>query len=371
MSQDLHDQLIRLANHFGADEQYARAGGGNASVKHDGVLYIKPSGTTLAHLTDDDLVPLRIETLLEALHSDEPVDGDPVMAAAQAARIGDPGGRRPSVEILFHALIPDALVLHLHPLVANAVTCNERGRELTDELLGDHAVWVDYIDPGVPLARGIAAARQDYEARTGQPAPAITMLGNHGIIVSGNSYDAVAERTEWLTARIREVIEATAPVVPVTRQGDGFETLAKLFAQGVGAEAVAWSDDEFIAATTDTDSGPVSRGPLIPDQIVYAGSFPVLLEADAHEDRVREAIEAFRTEHGRSPVVAIVPRRAAFAAGASDKAAENALATYRDALQVARDADRIGKVRVMDERERHFIENWEAEAYRQSVAASS
>ncbi len=374
MSGDLCAQLIQLAHQFGADPEYVRAGGGNASIKEDDLLRIKASGTTLAGLQAEDLVPLRIAPLLEALTTDDAVEGDPVIAAAERARVGDAGGRRPSVEILFHALIPDPLVLHLHPLVANAVTCNEDGRELTAQLLGDDAVWVDYIDPGVPLARGIAAARAEYENRTGHPAPAITMLGNHGIIVSGGSHAQVAERTTWLTSRIRDAVGATALSEGPGADGPGAETLSALaesFRHSTGSRHVVQDADEFIASTTDATAGPVSRGPMIPDQIVYAGSLPVLLGADDDADAVAGAVAAFRATHGRSPVVAVVPRTAAFAVGDSGRAARNALDTYRDALRVAHDADRLGRVRVMDERERLFIENWEAEAYRRSVSASS
>ena len=41
-----------------------------------------PSGVPLATLTAGDLVGLRLDVLLEALRSDEPVAVDPVMAAA-------------------------------------------------------------------------------------------------------------------------------------------------------------------------------------------------------------------------------------------------------------------------------------------------
>lgn len=368
MTTDPRDELIQLANHFGADEAYARAGGGNASAKVDGVLYIKPSGTTLATLQRDDLVPLRIDVLLEALASDEPVDGDPVMAAAEAARVGEPGGRRPSVEILFHALIPDPLVLHLHPLVANALTCNVRGEALARELLGDAAVWVDYIDPGVPLARGVAAAREAFEARTGRPAPAITLLGNHGIIVAGSSRDEVAERIEWLSATVQAAIDATPE--PVESDEDVHAApLAESFRIARDADAVAWRAEGVVRSSTGTDAGPVGGGPLIPDQIVYAGSLPVILDLADDEETVGEKVAAFEARHGRPPVTAVVPNRVAISVGGSDKLATNALATYLDAVAVARDAERLGGVRVMDERERHFIENWEAEAYRQSVAA--
>lgn len=364
----LHEQLIRLSNDYGAQTAYARAGGGNASVKHDGELWIKPSGTTLEHLRDEDLVGLRIDVLLDALASDGPDDGDPVMAAARAARIGDPDGRRPSVEILFHALMPEALVLHLHPLVANAVTCNEKGPQLASRLLGDEVVWVDYIDPGVPLARGIDAARKAYEDRTGRAAPGIVLLGNHGIIVAGNSYDEVAERTDWLTRTIQEAIDgARADPIPAGELSVDADAIAEAFRAAVGAASVATASDVFVRSTSGLGSGPVSRGPLIPDQIVYAGSFPARLPDDPA--RVAQTVAQFESEQGRLPVAAVVAGQAAYAVGQTPKAAQNALDTFLDALRVSRDADRLGDVRVMDERERHFIENWEAEAYRQSVAA--
>jgi rhamnose utilization protein RhaD (predicted bifunctional aldolase and dehydrogenase) len=122
ISAPLTSQLIEVANRFGADTEYSRAGGGNASVKVDGVLHIKPSGVPLATLKAEDLVPLSIGVLLKFLNDDEPVDGDPVVAAAKAARVGADDGRRPSVELLFHALIEDALVFHSHPLTATALT---------------------------------------------------------------------------------------------------------------------------------------------------------------------------------------------------------------------------------------------------------
>ncbi|MDC4233426.1 class II aldolase/adducin family protein [Actinomyces sp. B33] len=368
---DLTSQLIALANDIGGDTEFSRAGGGNASVKTDGVLHIKPSGVPLATLAAEDLVPLRIDVLLDALHSDEEVDGDPVRAAARRAQIGDAGGRRPSVEILFHALIPDPLVLHLHPLTANALTCNEDGPALAREILGDEAVWVDYIDPGVPLARGVEAARDAHAERTGRPAPGIVLLGNHGIIVSGATYDEVAERTRFLTDRIRAAIDAApapAPEAADDLPADRRDALVEAFRTALGSEATASSCEGHARTSSSAQAGPVSRGPLIPDQIVYSGSFPLVLAGDEDEAGVTAAVAAFREAHGRAPIVAVVPGRLVIAAGDSPAAAQNALATYLDALRVAADADRIGRVRVMDERERHFIENWEAEAYRRSVA---
>ncbi len=425
---DLTQQLIEVANHYGGDEEYCRAGGGNASVKLDGVLHIKPSGVPLATLGADDLVPLRIDVLLDALASDEPVEGDPVRAAAARALVRDTG-RRPSVEILFHALIPDALVLHLHPVVANVLTCNAEAERLAAELLGDEAVLVPYIDPGVPLARGVAAAREAYTARTGRPAPGITLLRNHGIIVSGNSAAEIRERADWLTGVIRTAIDGATTLRQAQGSSEGapespadprtISNLRTVAEPRTVAESSAAADPrtipELVEGSSDTeltrvrnaiaptlrgllggegpavvtsDAGDLVRsvtsslagqailtgGPLIPDQIVYAGSLPAVVDLSEGGDpaaAATAAVEAFRTAHGKDPVIVVVPGLVAFGAGRDLAAARNALATFTDALRVARDADRIGAVQVMDAAERGFIENWEAEAYRQSVAAQA
>ncbi|MFZ0529039.1 MAG: SDR family NAD(P)-dependent oxidoreductase [Propionicimonas sp.] len=376
---ELVDELIAVANKFGADPEYSRAGGGNASVKVDGVLRIKPSGVPLATLKADDLVGLRTDVLLEALVSDEPVEGDPVMAAAAKALVDAPGGRRPSVEILFHALIPDALVLHTHPLVANALTCNTDAEALVAKLLGDDAVFVRYTDPGVPLAREVGRVRDSYTARTGRPAPGITLLGNHGIIVSGNSAAELTERAERLTGVIAAAIDATpAPSVGAV-DAAALTALVNVVAPTLrgllgGADrlaAVTSDSSELVRAVTTSPAGAalLDDGPLIPDQIVYAGSLPLVLDPSADAAAVTAAVASYRERFGKDPIITVVPGLVAFGAGADLAAAQTALRTFTDALRVARDANRIGTVRCLDAAERGFIENWEAESYRKSVAA--
>ena len=383
----LTEQIIEASNRFGTPE-YSRAGGGNASVKVDGVLWIKPSGVPLLTLQADDLVPLRLDVLLDALDSDEEVEGDPVQAAARRAQVPSyTGGRRPSVEILFHALMPEPLVLHLHPLTANALTCNDDTDRLTERLLGDRAVVVDYIDPGVPLARGIKAARDAHVARTGQPAPPVTLLRNHGIIVAGDTAAELAERVALVTDAVRTAIDAAPvpPAPPVDEDRTRTVVLAVaptlrglLSPAGTGAlAAIATGTDDLHRTRTAPGSAVISDGPLIPDQIVYAGSFPAVVDVDpgADADEVvaatTRAVADFRALRGKNPVVVVVPGVAVFASGKDPAAARNALAVFTDALRVSRDADRIGKVRVMDHAQRSFIENWEAEAYRQKVAAGA
>ena len=176
---DAADERIRavvaMSQRFGRDPEYSRGGGGNSSLKADGVVYIKPSGVALATLEAEDLVPLATAPLLDLLlhggnETDEarlPDAPDPVMRAAARVRLAEARGRRPSVELMFHSLIPETYVLHTHPIVPNAVTCNQDGEAIMGRLFGDDALWVPYTDPGLPLARRIHELREAHVARTG------------------------------------------------------------------------------------------------------------------------------------------------------------------------------------------------------------
>ncbi|MEN0072301.1 MAG: SDR family NAD(P)-dependent oxidoreductase, partial [Propionicimonas sp.] len=237
----------------------------------------------------------------------------------------------------------------------------------------------------VPLARGVEASRNAYTERTGRPAPGITLLRNHGIIISGDSAAEIAERTERVTGAIRAAIEA-APAQTVPAAVESAElarlrnaiapTLRGLLGSDTALAVVTSEAGDLVRTVTASPAGDaiLTGGPLIPDQIVYAGSFPAVVDLTADADpaaAATAAVTAFRAAHGKDPVIVVVPGLVAFGAGRDLAAAQNALATFTDALRVARAADRIGRVQVMDAAQRGFIENWEAEAYRKAVAASA
>ena len=379
-------RLVALAQMFGRDPEFSRGGGGNASVKAGGVLWIKPSGVPLATLEAEDLVPLdraRLLAFLEQPPVDEPGD-DPVIQAAAWARIGPDDGRRPSVELLFHALLDERMILHTHPIVINAVTCNVDGAAITRRLFGDEVVWVPYTDPGLPLARAIRDARAAHSLRTGGPAPGITLMQNHGLIVAADDPAEIEAACRRVARVIREAIEA-APVGPSAPPPDAdvaddlVQALAPALraALGAGRRRILIYDDTPVAAAF-TATGPgrafVLGGPLTPDQIVYAGSAPLVLDVhDASpEDLPALAGEQLRAhlEAGHpAPILVVVPGVGLFAAGDTWAEADTARYIYLDALRVGQAANRLGSVRHLSDTERRFIEDWEAEAYRRQIHA--
>ena len=207
---ELLEAAARITRRFGEDPEYSRAGGGNSSVKVGGTLYIKPSGVSLASITAASLMPLAIGPLLElAAHGSEEAavpGGDPVMRVAMAARLRDEGDQRPSVECVFHALIPRRFVVHTHPTTVNALTCATDGEAIARDLFGDEVLWVPYTDPGLPLAREIDRRRRSGPEVGRAGTTEVTLLQNHGLIVAGDDPAAVVERSERVVGMIRELL---------------------------------------------------------------------------------------------------------------------------------------------------------------------
>lgn len=404
----LRDSLIALAQRFGRDPEFSRGGGGNASVKADGVLWIKPSGVPLATLEAEDLVPLDMAALLAQLDATEREDErgeDPVVRAAEAARLAPAGGRRPSVELLFHALMPERYVLHTHPILINAVTCNRDGEALARSLFGDGVLWIAYTDPGLPLARAIREARRAHEARTGRPAPRVTLMQNHGLIVAADDPADIDEASrrlvEGITAALRSgagpagdgavagdgpVADAGPAASPATADlagADRAEALVAALAPSLrallspdGRRIVTFDGSPEAAAFCATEAGRafVRGGPLTPDQLVYAGSWPLLLDLDGvgPDDAAAVAADRLRARAASGqepPILVVVPGVGLFAVGDTWAQADTARHIYLDALRVGEAALRLGGVRHLADGERRFIEDWEAEAYRKQVAA--
>ena len=402
----LDDQRIRdaieMSHRFGRDPEYTRSGGGNSSVKAEGIVYIKPSGVSLAIIEADDLVPLATAPLLDLLLSggsedDEartPGAPDPVMRAAAKVRMAEAKGRRPSVELMFHSLLPETFVLHTHAIVPNAVTCNLQGEELMTDLFGDEALWVPYTDPGLPLARTIHELREAHVARTGGPAPRITFMGDHGIIVSADDITDIARLNEHVMDTVTVALQKHGVTV-----GSSGRAAARIAADEARAKAMVKAIAPTLRASLSSAGGPlklvtydpapvaadylesedgraaVVGGAMTPDQIVYAGSFPLLFDPTADvalEDvpsQLISALEAHVARHGSEPIVTVVPGLGIFAAGDSWKGVDTARDVYLDCLRVYEGADALGRVRALSDEERGFIEHWEVEAYRKNAAA--
>ena len=169
---------------------------GNTSVRGEGdTFYVKASGCSLETLGAEHAVHLRRAPLMALL--DKKSVGERELQETYAAAKVDPSvAMRPSVEAIFHALLLGypgvAAVAHSHATAVNMLTCSLgwplvlAGRFCPDEavVLGPDSVFVEYVDPGVELAKCIRKKVDAYVKKWGQ-SPKVIYMRNHGVVALG------------------------------------------------------------------------------------------------------------------------------------------------------------------------------------------
>ena len=333
--------LRELSAALGADPLRTQGAGGNISIKRDGILWIKASGTWLADaLAHDIMTPVRLEPLREAI-----ARRDPRAAAAVDFVDSDlnASGLRPSIETSVHAVIPSPVVVHIHCVNTIALAVRRDGEALVHERLGRQAdvvsAFVPYRKPGLPLAIAVSE-----RSTTGTN---VFVLANHGLVVAGGTVAEVADRT----ARVCEAFSAPARPAPepdVQALSSIVERTEYRLPQESAAHAVALDPKSLAIA---------SRGSLYPDHVVFLG--PGLVTATTLGGRLEAPAGRRPLPMLALPGLGIVLHRSA---------TRNADAMARCLADVAARIPEDAPTIVLTAAEERELMNWEAETYRQSIA---
>lgn len=177
---------------------YVIVGEGNSSMRiDDDSFYVKASGQQMETIDTDGFVAVHFAPML-ALFDDPPKTRSDQKARMMAARLDQSSEVVPSVETSFHAmLLHDTgarFVGHTHPTPVNQLVCSNHARTFAEKrlfpdhavLCGPEAVFVPYVDPGLPLALAIREQVKTYVDKYGV-APHEIVLANHGLIALGQS----------------------------------------------------------------------------------------------------------------------------------------------------------------------------------------
>jgi rhamnose utilization protein RhaD (predicted bifunctional aldolase and dehydrogenase) len=246
------EALLDLSARVGADPLLVQGAGGNTSIKEAGVLWIKASGLWLNQARARDvMVPVDLDPLLIALERD-----DPACEKAQGFVIAErnPGGLRPSIETTVHALMPQKIVVHVHCVETIATAVQANGEAIAAEKLAGIAhAFIPYARPGLPLAREIARRLDD--------GMAVLVLGNHGLVVAGETVAQAESLLAEVCARLR--------VTPRPVQAPDIATLTRL---ALDSDYGLPEDATLHAAATDLDSVKIgAAGNLYPDHVIFLG----------------------------------------------------------------------------------------------------
>ncbi len=371
-------QLIDISRKYGSDSRFVIAGGGNTSYKTDDKIWVKASGSSLATITEEGFAVLdraKLNLMSEKTYSEvaaereEEVKND--LADATLTK-----GKRPSVETSMHNAILYPFVIHLHPTLVNGLMCANNAEQRLFELFGEKNVYIPYTDPGYVLFKKVEDAIKDYRARFNEE-PKVIWLQNHGIFVAA---DTTAE-VEAIYSSIISTLE-NAITVPVPQGDRPFCTCTELLLPGLrmmlsaeGLKTLKVRKNMLIKTIYDSveEQQAVIR-PFTPDAIVYCKSNYIFFndeEPEAVLAEAEKAIPAFKEKFGYMPKVLLIKGIGLVAVGDNARQCDIILDVFEDAMQIAWLSKSFGGAHPMTQEQIDFIDNWEVENYRRSVAAGA
>ena len=331
-------ELLDLSTRVGSNPALVQGPGGNTSVKDGDVMWIKASGTWLAHAsTRDIMVPVSLPPLLAGLaRGDRACDACVDFVRADL----NPSGLRPSIETSVHAVMPQRVVVHVHCVETIAWAAQANAEAALAPLLHD-LPWgfVPYIKPGLPLSQAMAPVVHG-GAR-------VMVLGNHGLVVAAETVPDTEALLDDVVNRLKRPVRTSPPP-----QMDHLERVAR------GTGYTVPLEPELHGAGTDHQSvAAATHGSLYPDHVIFLGPGAVALEDG---ETVPEAVA--RARRPTLPMI-LVP-------GAGILLHESATPATKALARCLSDVTaRLGEepLHYIDAADVAALLDWDAEKYRQAL----
>jgi len=297
------EALAEISRRLGADSSLVLAGGGNTSCKsvepdllgrNRPVLHIKPSGADLAPIAPGDFSTLRLDDLLPLRERDE-LDDDAMLKHAMAALV-DPSMRRPSIEVLLHAFLPQPWVLHSHADALLALGNHPEGEARVRDALPGAAI-LPYMRPGFALAKTVAETEAD-----------TIVLMKHGLVTAGATAEEAYER------HMDAVKRCARPLPDLKGERDDPSDVLPELRGRLGGGILRWDGGPFTAGFLGDPAlvEALRRGPATADHLLRAGRAPHLVDGRrflaAHGPSLRRAEESLEIwKHTLAMVAACGP----------------------------------------------------------------
>ena len=336
----MRDDVRKFCARIGSDPLLVQGAGGNVSWKEGGTLWVKASGTRLADAERTEIfVPVDLRELdaaLETPRSPRPPQG----AGGQAPR--------PSIETSLHGIVPDRVVAHLHAVEALAVLVRAGAHDELSARLGNRFSWefVAYHQPGARLAGAVSRALH----RT--PGASVIFLQNHGLVVAGDTIDAVETTLAEVISALKQDVAPGAARSGRTGHGGQPPALARTGPPGYAAIA----DPEIRGIVHDPElcRRLSDAWALYPDHVVFLG-------AEAHVfDSRPDAVKFCRTYR---PLLIFIRSDGVFVRREFGAAERAQLRCYYEVLVRQKPREVLVE---LNGRDVNALVHWEAEQYRRT-----
>ncbi|HBE41290.1 MAG TPA: hypothetical protein DDW27_08820, partial [Bacteroidales bacterium] len=371
-------KLLEISTYYGNDKEYVIAGGGNTSFKDEQTIWIKASGYSLAGLDEEDLVTLsreRLKIISQKKYSDDEIAReDQVKSDLFSSIVSDSGNnKRPSVETSLHELIQYKFVVHLHPALINGILCSRNARNLTLQLFGEKAMFIQYTNPGYTLFKKLESEIKAYRERHSMD-PKIIFLENHGSFVSADSTEEIKSIYENIISVFKSIIQPLPEIIPLPYNPVLNKVLPaiRMMLSEENPRIIRFRSNTLIAHyyQNHQEFHRISL-PLTPDMIVYCKARYMYIDQTSTAGKIldsfRQQLPRFLNEYGYPPKILIIKNIGVFAIDDSVASAEIVLDVYEDLIKTSYYSSFCGGTKFLSPEQVAFIDQWEVENYRRKV----
>jgi rhamnose utilization protein RhaD (predicted bifunctional aldolase and dehydrogenase) len=373
---------------IGGDPDLVLHGGGNTSVKvvaEDGLkrMHIKGSGWDLDTIEAPGLPAVRLAPLLEVRNG--PKLSDPDMVALLRRNLIAADAPNPSVEALLHAFLPFTFVDHTHATAILALADQPHMRETVKRIYGSRVAYVPYVMPGFDLS---IAGDLIYRENPGCEG---LWLENHGLFTFANdartSYELMIE---FVTMAEGELARAGVRLTgPQSNDGEQDQALKLRLERALSQPNSPFENAIFLDyrstsaireyAANERLEDIAQRGTVTPDHVIRIKPWPMIIEAEADDAAIEEALNAYAARY-RSyferqdvrqsepkqmldvyPRVIIVRHQGMYAFGSTEKAARIGGDLCEQATRAINAAEAYGRFTPIGEADLFDMEYWSLE----------
>ncbi len=333
-------ELSYISKLTGQDERLVQAGGGNTSVKlDDRFMLVKASGCQLTDVTEQSGYAVVDYGKIVDIFSRGEVENAREQEILSETLVQ---GGRPSIETFLHS-VTHRYTMHSHPLGVTMYAAREGGMDALQRLF-PQAVIIGYATPGIRLAKKYYAAVQD------KPDKRLMFLKNHGMVVSADTLEEAVRLQQEVVKRVDSSLGLDTAAVEIGQ---------RLFAalQEVQPGLIAYRVNSPAAAKAAAKAHGAWGHAYSPDCVVYCGSrIAVLEQVNAQE------LHSHCAQYGM--VKAVLAEGYLFAVAENVKAARDIACMLDFTAQIWLSG---GNLLELEDEERNFLLNWDAEKYRAAM----
>ena len=393
--------LVHTSRLIGMDTNLVLWGGGNSSVKVQGVdhtgrpiriLWMKGSGSDMRTITAKQFTPLRLDDLKPLMKREAMTDDE--MVAYQTKSVLEPGAPKPSIETLLHAFLPPTHIYHTHADAICALTDTPNSDEIIEDAYGKNVAVIPYFRPGFLLSKRTGEA---FAKNSGLRA---IILDKHGLITWGESaQEAYRETIRMITRAEQYIARRRLSRVRPTRPAVSKETRHAVAAAiaptlrgevGRGKRMVLFYDDDpaVLQFVHHPKAKSLSQvGPFTPDHLMHTKPWPLFLEVNGSSRpdpestaaALPKALTQYRERYVRyfekyktpgvtmldpNPRVVLIPGVGMFTTGKDRRASRITRDIYRHTLGVIQDSAAISSYISLSPRELCDFEYWPMENFK-------